>query len=136
MAKSDANRWPEFHLAKYANQVVLLLAAYTLYKWFNEDVGQFGFESYLAFAGWLIFAVSGNSLTLFVVSREVRSRFWKVALTVTIGIMTVSAVGLIAIKDIDVSLRETLGWGVTFVFLTHVLNLFTLVHVAQVRRRA
>ena len=135
MKNLDANRWPEFHLAKYANQVVLLLVAYTLYKWFNEGVGRLGFESYLDFAGWMMFAVSGHVLTLLVVSRRVWSKLWKIALAVTVGVLVVSTLGLIAAEQTGISLRELMGLGVAFVFLAHLLNLFTLVHVSQIRRR-
>ncbi len=135
MTNPDANRWPEFHLAKYANQVVILLVVYSLYKWFDEDVRRLGFESYSAFASWIVFAVSGNALTLLVVSRRVWSRFWKIALAVTIGVLVVSAVGLIAAKNAGVSLQELMGWGIAFVFLAHLLNLFTLVRVSKLRRR-
>ena len=133
MTTPDPDRWPEFHLAKYANQVVLGLAAYSLYAWFNDDVGRLGFNSYSAFAISMAFAVSGNGLTLFVVSRRGRSRLWKTAVALTISVLVLSAVGLYALEQAHFPWRQFFGWSVVFVFLTHLLNLFTFYRVARFR---
>ena len=131
---TDARRWPEFHLARYANQVVLFLVAYTLFKWYGEDVGLLGFDSYIAFAAWLIFAVTGNGLTLFAVSRPDRSRYWKPAFATTLVVLALSIAGVIALWDAPL-FKERAGLGVAFVLCTHPLNLMTLLQVARLRKR-
>jgi len=134
MAQTDENRWPEFHLVKYANQVILILVAYTLYKWLDEDVGRLGFNTYAEFASWLTVAVAGNGFTLFVVSRKEWSQYWKIAFVITVGVLCVSTIGFIAVKDSEI-VRETAAWVLAFVLITHLLNLYTLVRVSQIRQR-
>ncbi len=131
---SDAERWPEFHPAKYANQVVLALVAFTLFKWYGDDVGLLGFDSFAVFALWLIFAASANGLTVFVVSTRSWSRYWKSALFVTIAFLCVSVAGFVALWG-NSALKDGAGSGVAFVYGTHLLNLATLIQVARLRKR-
>ncbi len=133
-ASSAAEYWPEFHLTRYANQVVLFLVAFSLFKWYGEDVSLLGFNSYASFAAWLSVAVTGHGLTLFVVSRRAWSRYWTVALAVTLAILAVSGVGIVGLWGSPL-LQDRFGLAVTFVLCAHILNLVSLIRVARLRRR-